>query len=170
MPIQGMLKFNGGVRSVCYYENLGTRKTDATSSTKCKSAILHSFQWNHVGFLSNYNARLCNNDQSLNSPDPINPHNHVTTGTPHAAIFDAGLAAHKTRLLGHVRSTTVFMKTPCYRKKIVTQSAGEEQKKSTWGLFEAWITLSTNWACSVSILRTDFRNLVPRVSPLWITL
>lgn len=46
------------------------------------------------------------------SPDAIDPDYHVTLGAPHAAIFDAGLAAHETRLLRHVGSAAVFMKTP----------------------------------------------------------
>ena len=57
-----------------------------------------------------YQARL------RHSPDAIYPDNHVTARTPHASIFDAGLAAHETRLLRHVGSTAVFMKTPCSRK------------------------------------------------------
>jgi len=40
----------------------------------------------------------------------------VTTRTPYASIFDAGLAAHEARLLRHVGSTAIFMKTPCNRK------------------------------------------------------
>ena len=58
-----------------------------------------------------YQARL------RHSPDAINPHNYMTIRTPHASIFDAGLAAHETRLMRHIRSTTVFMKTP-YRRQI----------------------------------------------------
>ena len=62
-----------------------------------------------------YQTRLCH------SPDAIYPHNHVTTRTPHASIFNAGLAAHETRLMRHVGSTAVFMKTPCSRKiQIIT--------------------------------------------------
>lgn len=45
-------------------------------------------------------------------PDSINPDNHVTLRAPHATIFDTRLATHKTRLLGHVGSTAILVKTP----------------------------------------------------------
>lgn len=39
--------------------------------------------------------------------------------TPHTAILDAGLATHEARLLGHVGSSAVFVKTTL-KKKIET--------------------------------------------------
>ena len=50
------------------------------------------------------------------SPDAIDPHYDVALRTPHTAILDAGLATHEARLLGHVGSSAVFVKTTLGKK------------------------------------------------------
>ena len=111
--------------SLPWEKTLGTRLVGSKPHKLCRviswNLVLGSIVLGCILIYRNWSIKICRRHTTYqawlhHSPDAIYPHDHVTTRTPHASIFDAGLAAHETRLLRHVGSTAVFMKTPCSGK------------------------------------------------------